>query len=213
MCEGFGHEGECLLLALKVEGTIDKGMWAASWCWDWSLPDSCREIGPQSYSHKELKSATNKCTWKSPQTSDLITVTTDTLKFSSEQRIKPRLPWTSHLLLIYDLLLRANKWCCFKRLSFTAAHQASLSFIISWSLLKFMSTESVMPSNHIILYYPLLPLPSVFPSMSQLFTSGSQSTRASASNLVAIDYAQQKTNAMPILSMGKLKHYKGEWAD
>ena len=89
---------------------------------------------------------------------------------------------------------------------FTATRQASLSFIISWSLLKFMSIESVMPSNHIILYYPLLPLPSVFPSMSQLFTSGSQSTGASASNLVAIDYTQQKTNAMLILSMGKLKH-------
>jgi len=44
--------------------------------------------------------------------------------------------------------------------------------------------------------------------MSQLFTSGGQSTRASVSNLVAIDYAQQKTNAMLILSMGKLKHYK-----
>ena len=95
---------------------------------------------------------------------------------------------------------------------FTATRQASLSFIISWSLLKFMSIESVMPSNHIILYYPLLPLPSVFPSMSQLFTSGGQSTGASASNLVAIDYTQQKTNAMLILSMGKLKH-KEQWAD
>ena len=96
---------------------------------------------------------------------------------------------------------------------FTAACQASLSFIISWILLKFMSTESVMPSNHIILYYPLLPVPSVFPSMSQLFTSGGQSTRASVSNLVAIDYAQQKTNVMLILSMGKLKHYKEQRAD
>ena len=72
------------------------------------LPDSCREIGPQSYSHKELRSATKTCTWKRPQTSDVIFVTTDTLKFSlvsSEKRIKPRLPWTSNLLLIYDLLL------------------------------------------------------------------------------------------------------------
>ena len=175
------------------------------------LPDSWREIGPQSYSHKELRSATKTCTWKRPQTSDVIFVTTDTLKFSlvsSEKRIKPRLPWTSNLLLIYDLLLWANKWCCFKMFLFTAACQASLSFIISWILLKFMSTESVMPSNHIILYYPLLPVPSVFPSMSQLFTSGGQSTRASVSNLVAIDYAQQKTNVMLILSMGKLKHYK-----
>ena len=47
----------------------------------------------------------------------------------------------------------------------TAAHQASLSFTISWSLLKVMSIESVMPSNHLILYHPLLLLPSIFPSI------------------------------------------------
>ena len=47
----------------------------------------------------------------------------------------------------------------------TAAHQASLSFTISQSLLKLMSIESVMPSNHIILYCPLLLLPSIFPSI------------------------------------------------
>ena len=45
----------------------------------------------------------------------------------------------------------------------TAAHQASLSFNISWSLLKLTSIESVMPSNHLILCHPLL-LPSVIPS-------------------------------------------------
>ena len=45
-----------------------------------------------------------------------------------------------------------------------AAHQASLSSTISWSLLKLMSIESVMPSNHLILCCPLL-LPSVFPSI------------------------------------------------
>ena len=46
----------------------------------------------------------------------------------------------------------------------TAAHQASLSLTISRSLLKLMSIESVMPSNHLILSHPLL-LPSVFPSI------------------------------------------------
>ena len=45
----------------------------------------------------------------------------------------------------------------------TAACQASLSIINSWSLLKLMSIESVMPSNHLILFHPLLLLPSVFP--------------------------------------------------
>ena len=47
----------------------------------------------------------------------------------------------------------------------TAACQASLSSTISQSLLKLMSTESVMPSNHLVLCRPLLLLPSVFPSI------------------------------------------------
>ena len=46
-----------------------------------------------------------------------------------------------------------------------AAHQASLSFTISQSLLKLMSFELVMPSNHLILCCPLLLLPSIFPSI------------------------------------------------
>ena len=47
--------------------------------------------------------------------------------------------------------------------------QASLSFTISWSLLKLMSIESVMPSNHLILSHPLLLLPSIFPSIRVFF--------------------------------------------
>ena len=46
-----------------------------------------------------------------------------------------------------------------------AAHQASLSIANSQHLLKLMSIESVMPSNHLILCHPLLLLPSIFPSM------------------------------------------------
>ena len=49
--------------------------------------------------------------------------------------------------------------------SWTAACQASLSFTISRTLLKLMSIESVMPSNHLILCCPLLLLPSIFPSI------------------------------------------------
>ena len=48
----------------------------------------------------------------------------------------------------------------------TAAHLASLSITISWSLLKLMSIESVMPSDHLILCRPLLFLPSIFPSIT-----------------------------------------------
>ena len=52
----------------------------------------------------------------------------------------------------------------------TAACQDYLSFTISWSLLKLMSIESVMPSNHLILCCPFLLLPSVFPSI-KVFSS------------------------------------------
>ena len=58
--------------------------------------------------------------------------------------------WLSHVRLL------ATPW--------TASRQASLSFTISWSLLKLVSIESVMPSKHPILCHPLL-LPSIFPSI------------------------------------------------
>ena len=54
----------------------------------------------------------------------------------------------------------------------TVARQASLSITNSWSLLKLMSIKSVMPSNHLILCYPLLLLPSNFPSI-RIFSKGS----------------------------------------
>ena len=71
--------------------------------------------------------------------------------------------------------------------SWTAVHQTPLASTTSQSLLRFMSIELVMLSNHLILCHPLL-LPSVFPSfrvfpMSQLFPSGGQSIGASAAVL------------------------------
>ena len=60
----------------------------------------------------------------------------------------------------------------------TTAHQVSLSITNSWSLLKLVSTEAVMPSNHLILCCPFLFLPSIFPTsgsfqMSQFFAFSS----------------------------------------
>ena len=65
-------------------------------------------------------------------------------KLSSVQSLRP-------------VLLFATPW--------TASRQASLSIISSQNLLKLMSIESVMPSNHLILYRPLLLPPSIFPSI------------------------------------------------
>ena len=70
--------------------------------------------------------------------------------------------------LLNHVLLFATSW--------TVAHQASRSFTISQSLLKLMSIESVMPSNHLILCYPLLLLPSIFPSI-KIFSQSALSIR------------------------------------
>ena len=59
--------------------------------------------------------------------------------------------------LVRHVWLLATPW--------TAARQASLFFTISWSLVKLMLIESVMPSNYPILCHPLLLLPSVFPAV------------------------------------------------
>ena len=68
----------------------------------------------------------------------------------------------------------------------TAAHQASLSFTVSWSLLKLMSIESITLSNYLILCHPLILLPQSVPAsgsfpVSWLFASDSQSIGVSAS--------------------------------
>ena len=90
---------------------------------------------------------------------------------------------TSDILYCYNMSRDIKMWCILnynidiktfvQSLShvwlfatpWTAAHQGSLSFTISQSLLKLMSTESVIPSNHLFLSCPLLLLPSIFHSI------------------------------------------------
>ena len=83
----------------------------------------------------------------------------------------------SSVQLLSRVWLFATPW--------TAALQASLSITNSQSLLKLMSIEVVIPSNHLILFCPLLLLPSILASgsfqMSQVFASGGQSIGVSAS--------------------------------
>ena len=69
--------------------------------------------------------------------------------------------------LIESVVLVVQSLTCvwFFATPWTAACQASLSFPVSWSMLKFMFTELVMPPNHLIFYQPLLLLPSIFPSI------------------------------------------------
>ena len=88
-------------------------------------------------------------------------------------------------------LLFATPW--------TAACQASLSITNSQSLLKLMSIELVMPSNHLILCHPLLLLPSIFPSirvfpMSQLI----QFSSVAQSCLTLCDPMNRSTPGLPV---------------
>ena len=71
-----------------------------------------------------------------------------------------------HLLLSVQSLSQVQLFVT----PWTGAHQASLSIANSRSLLKLMSIESVMPSNHLILCRPLLLLPSIFPSIRVFYS-------------------------------------------
>ena len=115
----------------------------------------------------------------------------------SKNFIKPSLPYLRFCVylkwLLFFIGFSSVQLLSHVRLSvtpWTAAHQASLSITNSWSLLKPMSVDSVMPSNHLILCPLLLP-PSIFPSirvfsktvfqMSHFFESSGQSIGVSAS--------------------------------
>ena len=78
---------------------------------------------------------------------------------SQSERNKPNMELD--FIVVVQLLSRV--W--FLATPWTAACQASVSITISQSLLKLMSIESVMPSNHLLLCHPLLLLPSIFPSI------------------------------------------------
>ena len=73
-----------------------------------------------------------------------------------------RANWLSH---IFSSVLFSHSVTSNSLWPHAAARQASLSKANSWNLLKLMSTESVMPSNDLILCHPLLLLPSIFPSI------------------------------------------------
>ena len=89
------------------------------------------------------------------------------LDFSVLVHLSPELRPDHYALLVYIMAVVVVQSLCWVWLSvtpWTAAHQASLS-TISQSLLKLMSIESMMPSNHLVLCHPLLLLPSIFPSI------------------------------------------------
>ena len=78
--------------------------------------------------------------------------------------------WLRDLTMIMLVIVQLLSHVQLLATTWTAACQVSLSFTISWSLLKLISIESVTPSNHLILCYPLLFLHSIFPS-SKVFSN------------------------------------------
>ena len=95
--------------------------------------------------------------------------------------------WVEIILYIHKRYSSVVQSCPTLCDPWTAACQASPFFTISQSLFKLMSIASVIPSNHFILYHPVL-LPSIFPTIgsfprSKLFSSGGQSIGASASRI------------------------------
>ena len=75
--------------------------------------------------------------------------------------------WNAKCLVWFEIFSSVQSLSCVQLFAtpWTVARQASLSITNSWSLPKLMSIESVMPSNNLILCCPLLPLPSIFPSI------------------------------------------------
>ena len=89
---------------------------------------------------------------------DAISIKIQMAFFTEIEKTSLKFSWThSSVQLLSRVQFFVTPW--------TAARQASLSNTNSWSLLRLMSIESVMPSNHLILCHPLLLLPSIFHSI------------------------------------------------
>ena len=115
-----------------------------------------RSLGWEDPLEKEMAAHSSIHAWKIPWTEEA-----GGLQSMGSQRIghdwAPSCHVTSSVQLLSCVWLFVTPW--------TAIHQASLSINNSWSLLKLMSIESVMPSNHLIFCHPLLLPPSIFPSI------------------------------------------------
>ena len=99
--------------------------------------------------------------------------------------------------------------CPVLAIPWTAAHQASLSITNSWSLLKLMSINLVMPSNHLILCLPFLLLSSIFPSIGVFSNESVLCIRFLARNsfiqLVFLGYQALESNSLKLNSFDRVK--------
>ena len=101
-------------------------------------------------------------------------------------------------LSVYQSLSHATPWM--------AACQTSLSITNSWSLLKLISIESVMPSNHLILCHPLFFLPSIFPSIKVFSNESGLHSRWSK-------YWSFSSSICPSNEYSELISFRMDWLD
>ena len=85
--------------------------------------------------------------------------------------------WFFRLFYYYTVVVQSLSHIWLFATLWTAARQASLSFTISWSLLKLTSIELVIPSDHLILCCPLVLPPSIFPSIRAFSNDSALCTR------------------------------------
>ena len=118
---------------------------------------------------------------------ELLLWYSSSLTFPPSQRPLLLIPFPCTLQSLNPILLLSHSVMSGSATPWTAAHQVSLCFTISWSLLRHMSIELAMPFNHLTLCHSTFssclqsfPASGSFP-MRQLFTSGGQSFGASAS--------------------------------
>ena len=104
------------------------------------------------------------------------------------------------------VVLQSLRHVQFLGTSRTAARQASLSFTISESLFKLMSIELMMPSRHLILYCPLLLLPSIFPRIRVFF-------KESASYITLPKYWSFSFSISPSNEYSGLIIFRIDWFD
>ena len=127
-------------------------------------------LGQEDPLEKEIATHSSILAWKIPRTEE-----PSGLQSMGSQRVRHAWMYThtytyTHTLLISIIYFDTSAQFSHSvvhlfAIPWTAALQASLSITNSQSLLKLMFIESVMPSNHLILCCPLLPLPSIFPSI------------------------------------------------
>ena len=136
-----------------------------------------QSLGWEDPLEEEMASHFSILAWRFPRTEE-----PGRLQSIGSHRVRPGLSQTGlqHTCMLTSVFLSSLQSFSEVQLfvtPWTAACQASQSITNSWSLLKLMSIEPVMPSNYLVLCCPLLLLPSIFPSIrvfsnESVFTSG-----------------------------------------